>query len=119
MAKKNGTRKNKLAQDFCSCIKKVRKTIKLRPGQAKTKSAKEAAAIAVCVNSVLKTKGRTLKKFRCIPKKPMLQTQKPLRGGATLVGNSPGEISENDFLNESNESKKSNKDVITVNNLSD
>lgn len=76
------TRKNKLAADFCRCIKKVRKTIKLRPGVKKTDTAKEAAAIAVCVQSVLQTKGKTLKRFRC-GKKMTLSTQKPkpLRGG--------------------------------------
>ena len=74
------TRKNKLAADFCRCIKKVRKTIKLRPGVKNTPAAKEAAAIGVCVKSVLQTKGRTLKRFRC-GKKMSLSTQKPLKGG--------------------------------------
>lgn len=62
------------AAKFCSCIKKVRKTIRLRPGQTKTKKAKESAAIGTCVKAVLQTRGRTLKKFSC-EKKPMLQTQ--------------------------------------------
>jgi hypothetical protein len=75
------TRKNKMASDFCRCIKKVSKTIKLRPGVKKTASAKEAAAIGVCVKSVLQTKGKTLKRFRC-GKKMMLSTQKPLKGGS-------------------------------------
>lgn len=75
------TRKNKLAADFCRCIKKVRKTIKLRPGVKKTSAAKEAAAIAVCVTSVLQTKGKTLKRFGC-GKKQLLKTQKLLKGGA-------------------------------------
>jgi hypothetical protein len=44
---------------FCSCIKKVRRTVKSR-----TKG-KEQAAIAICVKSVLKSKGKTLKKFSC------------------------------------------------------
>ena len=74
------TRKNKLAADFCRCIKKVRKTIKLRPGVKNTPAAKEAAAIGVCVKSVLQTKGRTLKRFRC-GKKMSISTQKPLKGG--------------------------------------
>lgn len=65
--------RNKAAK-FCSCIKKVRKTIRLRPGQAKTKKAKESAAIGTCVKAVLQTRGRTLKKFTC-DKKPTLQTQ--------------------------------------------
>ena len=66
-----------LAKDFCRCIKKVRKTVRLRPGQAKTAAAKEAAAIGICVRSVLQTRGKTLKKFRCGigNQKPLLQTQ--------------------------------------------
>ena len=67
----------KLASKFCRCIKSVRKTVKLRPGQKKTEKAKEAAAIAICTQSVLRTRGRTLKKFSCQNKKPVLQTQKP------------------------------------------
>lgn len=74
------TRKNKLAADFCRCIKKVRKTIKLRPGVKNTAAAREAAAIGVCVTSVLQSKGKTLKRFKC-GKKMMLKTQKPLKGG--------------------------------------
>jgi hypothetical protein len=69
-----------LASKFCRCIKSVRKTLKLRPGQKKTEKAKEAAAIAICTQSVLRTRGRTLKKFSCRNKKPMLQTQKPFSG---------------------------------------
>ena len=65
---------------FCRCVKKVRKTIKLRKGVKKTLKAKESAAIGVCVKSVLQTKGRTLKRFRC-GKKMSLSTQKPLKGG--------------------------------------
>ena len=68
-----------LAANFCRCIKKVRKTVKLRPSQ-KNRSAKgkEKAAIAICVTSVLQTKGKTLKRFQCRPK-PRLVTQKPKR----------------------------------------
>ena len=77
------TRKNKLASDFCRCIKKVRKTIKLRPGVKNTSAAREAAAIGVCVKSVLQTKGKTLERFRC-GKKMMLSTQKPLKGGSLM-----------------------------------
>lgn len=65
------------ADRFCSCIQKVRGKIQLRPGQAKTKRAKESAAIGTCVKAVLQTRGRTLKKFSC-EKKPFLQTQ-PLK----------------------------------------
>lgn len=77
------TRKNKLAADFCRCIKKVRKTIKLRPGVKNSAAAREAAAIGVCVKAVLQTKGKTLKRFRC-GKKMSLTTQKPLKGGGLL-----------------------------------
>jgi hypothetical protein len=62
---------------FCRCIKKVRKTVKLRKGQGKRRTAKEQAAIGICTKSVLQTRGKTLKRFRC-GKKPMLQTQRPL-----------------------------------------
>jgi hypothetical protein len=66
-----------LANDFCRCIKKVRKTVKLRNKTNKSKKGKEKAAIAICVTSVLQRKGKTLKRFRC-EKKPYLLTQAPL-----------------------------------------
>jgi len=44
---------------FCNCIKKVRTYIKPIKGN------KESAAIAICVKSVLQTKGKTLRKFKC------------------------------------------------------
>lgn len=87
MAGKSGTRKNKLAQEFCRCIKRVRKTVKVRPGQPKTAAQREAAAIAICVQSVLQTRGKTLKRFSCRGQNgPTLTTQKPLKGGSALVG---------------------------------
>jgi hypothetical protein len=90
MAGKSGTRKNKLAQEFCRCIKRVRKTVKVRPGQPKTAAQREAAAIAICVQSVLQTRGKTLKRFSCRGKNgPTLTTQKPLKGGSALVGSHP------------------------------
>lgn len=58
---------------FCRCVKKVRKTLKARPG-----STAESGAIAVCTKSVLQTKGRTLRKVRCRDK--VLETQ-PMKGG--------------------------------------
>ena len=64
-----------LSSKFCRCIKSVRKTLKLRPGQKKTEQAKEAAAIAICTKAVLQTRGRTLKRFKC-GKKMKLTTQK-------------------------------------------
>lgn len=58
------------AKRFCKCIKAVRKTVKARRG-----STKEAAAIAICVKSMLQSRGKTLKRFSC--KKGMkLITQK-------------------------------------------
>lgn len=61
------TRKN-LSKKLCRCIKQVQSYIKPRKGS------KESAAIAICIKSVLQTKGRTLKKFSC-GKKRFLQTQ--------------------------------------------
>jgi len=58
------TRKN-LSKKFCRCIKQVKSYIK-------------AAPIAICVKSVLQSRGRTLKKFRC-GKKGFLQTQDLIR----------------------------------------
>ncbi len=65
-----------LGKSLCHCIKKVRKTIKLRrrSGHKSVKKEKEKAAIGVCVKSVLQTRGKTLKKFKCTPK-PYLLTQ--------------------------------------------
>ncbi len=51
---------------FCSCIKKVRKTLKQKT---------ERSAIAICVKSVLQTRGKTLRSFRCRGKKPYVKTQ--------------------------------------------
>jgi hypothetical protein len=65
----------KQADKFCRCVKSVRKTLKARKG-----STKEQGAIGVCVKSVLQTKGRTVKKFKC-GKKPRLTTQKMKKRG--------------------------------------
>jgi len=65
-----------LVKNLCHCIKKVRKTVKLRPNQKnKSEKGKEKAAIGICVKSVLQTRGKTLRRFRC-DKKPYLLTQK-------------------------------------------
>jgi hypothetical protein len=64
--------KESMAKRLCQCIKKVRKTIK---GNYK-KQQKESRAIAICVKSVIQSRGKTLKKFKC-GKKPTLTTQKP------------------------------------------
>jgi hypothetical protein len=68
-----------LTKNFCHCVKKVRKTIKLRRGSPRTKQEKESAAIAVCTKSVLQSRGLTMRKVRCGPsgpKKARLLTQK-------------------------------------------
>ena len=74
----------KLADRFCGCIKSVRRTVKLRrPSKKGTTGAsstygKEQAAIAICGKSVLQSRGRTLKKFKCRKTKktgPTLLTQ--------------------------------------------
>lgn len=63
------------ADKLCKCIKKVRRTVTARKG-----STKEQAAIAICVKSVLHTRGKTVKKFSC-GKTPKLTTQKRKKGG--------------------------------------
>ena len=61
----------KLSRKFCRCIKKVRKSVKPRAD-----STKEQAAVAICVSSVLQTRGKTLKRFSCKkPAGPYLKTQ--------------------------------------------
>uniref|UniRef100_A0A6C0DRY3 Uncharacterized protein n=1 Tax=viral metagenome TaxID=1070528 RepID=A0A6C0DRY3_9ZZZZ len=65
-----------LANKYCGCIKKVRKTVKARSGR--TPQNKEGAAIAICTKSVLQSRGRTLRKFNCKRGKPNLKTQ-PLK----------------------------------------
>jgi hypothetical protein len=72
-------RSKPLATSFCHCIKKVKSTVTLRKNRTRNKNKRaESAAIAICVKSVLQTRGKTLKKFRC-GKKPYLVTQKPIR----------------------------------------
>jgi hypothetical protein len=65
-------RRKTLRKAFDRCVKSVRKTVKARKG-----STKESAAIAICTNSVLQTRGRTLKRYT----KGRLTTQARLRGG--------------------------------------
>ena len=65
------------AEEFCSCIKKVKKSLKNQ--NRKNKIFKnlndyEQGGIAICVKSMLQSKGRTLKKFHC-KKPPKLKTQ--------------------------------------------
>jgi ribosomal protein L21E len=72
------------AEEFCSCIKKVKKSLRNqnRKNRIIVKNKKlnnyEKGGIAICVKSVLQSKGRTLKKFHC-KKTPMLKTQKLLQ----------------------------------------
>jgi len=62
--------KENLPKKFCSCIKKVRRTVKLN-----SRKAKEQRAIAICVKSVIQKRGITLKKFKCRNGGPKLETQ--------------------------------------------
>ena len=66
------TRSARLASKFCGCVKKVRKTVRLRSGRGS--AARESAAIAICTKSILQTRGKTLRKVSC-RKDPKLQTQ--------------------------------------------
>lgn len=61
-----------LRHKFCSCVKKVKGTVKLRAGLPKNK---EGAAVAICTKSVLQTRGLTMKKVKCTGKGPYLKTQ--------------------------------------------
>lgn len=67
----------KLAERLCSCIKKVRKTVRVRKGTPDTPAGREEAAIGICVRSVVqgKNRRRTIKSFACRPK-PYVQTQR-------------------------------------------
>ena len=69
------------AVEFCSCIKKVKKSLRnqnRKKGIYKKLENYEQGGIAICVKSVLQSKGKTLKKFHC-KKPPMLKTQKLLK----------------------------------------
>ena len=68
-----GKSRKQLASKFCRCIKQVRSRVKPR-GKNQSQKAKESAAIAICTSSMLKRRGRTLRKFKC-EKKPFLETQ--------------------------------------------
>ena len=46
---------------FCECIKSVRKS-----------KSNEGVAIAICTKSVLHSRGKTFKKFKCKGRKPFL-----------------------------------------------
>ena len=69
------SRPSPLSKNLCHCIKKVRKSVKVRRGQPNTFKGREKAAIGICVKSVIQTKGKTLKRFKC-GKKPYLLTQR-------------------------------------------
>lgn len=74
---KAGNAHKTLRSKFCSCIKKVRRTVKVRNVKKPTRRNKEGAAIGICVRSVLGTRGKTLHHFTCKDKET-LSTQKPL-----------------------------------------
>lgn len=61
------------AERMCRCIKDVKKKITLKRNLAPTK---EGAAIAICTRAILWKQGRTLRKIKCLTKKPVLKTQK-------------------------------------------
>ncbi|NBV77674.1 hypothetical protein EBR66_05940 [bacterium] len=63
------TRGKSLATKFCGCVKKVRRTVRVRRN-----GNRESAAIGICTGSVLQTRGKTLRKFSC-KKGAKLQTQ--------------------------------------------
>ena len=48
------------AKKLCSCIKKVRKTLKNR-------KTSEQGAIAICVKSIFHRRGKTVRRFVCKP----------------------------------------------------
>ena len=57
------------AKRFCRCVTSVRKTLRPRKG-----STKEQGAIGVCVKSMLHTRKKTIRNFKC-GKRPVLKTQ--------------------------------------------
>ena len=57
--------KEAIGKRFCRCIKKVRRTVKARVNSGDLMKDKEKAAIAICVKSVLHSKGKTIKRFTC------------------------------------------------------
>ena len=67
--------KKSLAKEFCSCIKKVKKSLRNQNKNKKNMNEYEKGGIAICVKSMLQSKGKTLKKFQC-SKHPMLKIQK-------------------------------------------
>ena len=77
------TRRNSLGKKFCRCIQSVRRTVKVLKKNQKArgsslKQSKESGAIAICVKSVLGSRGRTLKRFQC-GTKPKIVTQALLK----------------------------------------
>jgi hypothetical protein len=67
--------KEAIGKRFCRCIKKVRQTVRARSGYLPKD--KEKAAIAICVTSVLHSKGKTIRRFTCRGNKgPRVELQK-------------------------------------------
>jgi hypothetical protein len=60
-----------ISRRFCECIKKVRSKVTVR-----NKGSKEGAAIAICTKSVLHSKGKTFRKFKCSGDKPYVSLRK-------------------------------------------
>lgn len=56
--------KKPLKKLFCECIKSVKKSRK--------NESNEGVAIAICTKSVLHSRGKTFKKFKCKGRKPFL-----------------------------------------------
>lgn len=70
---KKGGKRTSLSKRFCKCIKKVKRTVRVRPGLSPNK---ESAAIAICTKSMLYPRRRTIKRVTCYGRKPRLVTQK-------------------------------------------
>ena len=62
-----------LKTSFCHCIESVRRTVKPRNNSTRT-----GAAIAICTKSVLHSRGKTFKRFKCSGKRKTLITRKKL-----------------------------------------
>lgn len=61
---------------FCTCVKAVRRTVKLNKKYAKTK---EGAAIAICTKKLLFPQGKTIKKVNCLKRSAFkIQSRKAL-----------------------------------------
>lgn len=64
-------KRKSISKRFCECIKKVRSKVTVR-----NKGSNEGAAIAICTKSVLHSKGKTFRKFKCSGKRPYIRLRK-------------------------------------------